>query len=177
VADLNEQNLRGKYWSLTVQRTAQVRCREQSLLLTGKLRVNEIRLPKAYLSNRNARSMSNQFPEEQTQAWHGPLSGTVREQICFSELRRSISRGTRKQSIAAGPSIRICMWRLIEDASSLEVYKKNFNPALAINGDIWSVLTWRNRRTATVRRNKVAEQQLGQSISFWPALHVRGTLI
>jgi DNA (cytosine-5)-methyltransferase 1 len=72
-------------------------------------------------------------------AWHAPLRGAVRAADLFSGCG-GLSLGVREASIALGRRFESVL-AVDNDASSLEVYKRNFNPAVPIDRDIRSVLS------------------------------------
>ena len=97
-------------------------------------------IPKGVSRKQDPRAMFDQvFLRSTKQAWHGPLRGSVRTADLFSGCG-GLSLGAREASIALGRQFAPVL-AIDHDASSLEVYKKNFNPMVAFKGDIWSVLT------------------------------------
>lgn len=106
----------------------------------GKARVTRFDLPTGVSVKQDARSMFDQvFLRSKTKAWHGPLRGSVRTADLFSGCG-GLSLGVREASTALGKRFEAA-FAIDDDATSLEVYKKNFNPKLAIKDDIWSVLS------------------------------------
>lgn len=90
-------------------------------------------------TKQDARSMFDQvFLRSTTPAWHAPLSGAVRTADLFSGCG-GLSLGVREASIALGKRFESVL-AVDNDAPSLEVYKRNFNPAVPIDRDIRSVL-------------------------------------
>jgi DNA (cytosine-5)-methyltransferase 1 len=88
----------------------------------------------------DARSMFDQvFLRSTEPAWHGPLRGTVRTADLFSGCG-GLSLGACEASAAVGKRFESAL-AIDDEAASLEVYKRNFNPKLAINHDILSVLS------------------------------------
>lgn len=73
------------------------------------------------------------------EVWHGPLRGSIRIADLFSGCG-GLSLGAREASRAMGLQFEPVL-AIDEDSASLEVYKKNFKPALAYNQDIWTLLT------------------------------------
>jgi DNA (cytosine-5)-methyltransferase 1 len=91
-------------------------------------------------TKQDARSMFDQvFLRSTKLAWHSPLRGAVRTADLFSGCG-GLSLGVCEASIALGKQFESVL-AVDNDASSLEVYKRNFNPAVSIDRDIRSVLS------------------------------------
>lgn len=106
----------------------------------GKTSVTRRDVPRGISVKQDARSMFDQvFLRSTKPAWHGPLSGSVRTADLFAGCG-GLSLGAREASAALGKRFE-SVFAIDDDATSLEVYKQNFIPKLAINRDIWSVLS------------------------------------
>jgi DNA (cytosine-5)-methyltransferase 1 len=106
----------------------------------GKCFQTRLDLPGSISTKQDARSLYEQvFLRSKNPAWHSPLSGVVRTADLFSGCG-GLSLGAREACTALGKQFK-SVWAIDEDARSLEVYKRNFNPTLATNVDIWSVLS------------------------------------
>lgn len=106
----------------------------------GKTSVTRRDVPGGISLNQDAGSMFDQVFLRSTEiAWHGPLRGSVRTADLFSGCG-GLSLGAREASAALGKRFE-SVFAIDNDATSLEVYKRNFNPKLALNQDIWSVLS------------------------------------
>jgi DNA (cytosine-5)-methyltransferase 1 len=91
-------------------------------------------------TKQDARSMFDQvFLRSTKPAWHAPLRGAVRTADLFSGCG-GLSLGVREASSALGKRFESVL-AVDNDAPSLEVYKRNFNPAVPIDRDIRSVLS------------------------------------
>lgn len=91
-------------------------------------------------SKQDARSMFDQvFLRSTKPAWHSPLRGTVRTADLFSGCG-GLSLGVREASTALGKRFQSVL-AVDNDPPSLEVYKRNFNPAVPIDRDIRSALS------------------------------------
>lgn len=106
----------------------------------GKSFTTEFDLPAQIPVNQDARALYDQvFLRSKKRAWHSPLRGTVRAVDLFSGCG-GLSLGTREASTALGKQFKSVL-AIDEDLSSLEVYKQNFSPTVAINDDIWKALS------------------------------------
>lgn len=93
-------------------------------------------------TKQDARSMFDQlFLRSTKPAWHSPLRSAVRAADLFSGCG-GLSLGVREASTALGKRFESVL-AVDNDAPSLEVYKRNFSPALPIDRDIRSVLSGR----------------------------------
>jgi DNA (cytosine-5)-methyltransferase 1 len=91
-------------------------------------------------TKQDLRSMFDQvFLRSTKPAWHAPLSGAVRTADLFSGCG-GLSLGVREASTALGKRFE-SVFAVDNDAPSLGVYKRNFNPAVPIDRDIRSVLS------------------------------------
>jgi DNA (cytosine-5)-methyltransferase 1 len=91
-------------------------------------------------TKQDARSMFDQvFLRSTKRAWHAPLRGALRTADLFSGCG-GLSLGVREASTALGKRFESVL-AVDNDAPSLEVYKRNFNPAVSIDQDIRSVLS------------------------------------
>lgn len=90
-------------------------------------------------TKQDARSMFDQvFLRGTKPAWHSPLRGSVRTADLFSGCG-GLSLGAREASIALGKQFESVL-AIDNDVPSLEVYKRNFDPAVPIDRDIRLVL-------------------------------------
>jgi DNA (cytosine-5)-methyltransferase 1 len=121
-------NEKGKYISRIVTRRDGKRFETRRDLIPG------------ISTKQDTRSMFDQvFLRSTAPAWHAPLRGTVRTADLFSGCG-GLSLGVREASTALGKQFKSVL-AVDNDASSLEVYKRNFNPAVPIDQDIRSVLS------------------------------------
>jgi DNA (cytosine-5)-methyltransferase 1 len=122
---LNEE---GKYVSRIVTRRDGTRFEARRDLIPG------------ITTKQDARSMFDQiFLRSTKPAWHAPLRGAVRTADLFSGCG-GLSLGVREASTALGKRFESVL-AIDNDAPSLEVYKRNFNPSVPIDRDIRSVLS------------------------------------
>lgn len=97
-------------------------------------------VPSTVSVKRDARSIYDQvFLRSKSQAWQGPLRGSVRGADLFSGCG-GLSLGAREASLALGRRFEAVL-AIDENPTNLKVYQTNFNPSFAINDDIWTVLT------------------------------------
>jgi len=91
-------------------------------------------------TKQDARTIFDQiFLRSTKAAWHAPLSGALRTADLFSGCG-GLSLGVREASTALGKRFESVL-AVDNDAPSLEVYKRNFNPAVPVDQDIGSVLS------------------------------------
>ena len=139
VADQDEQTSRRERESYEFNESRKYVSRTVTRV-DGKPFVTRLDVPAGVSVKQDARSMFDQvFLRSTKPAWHGPLRGSVRIADLFSGCG-GLSLGAREASTALGKRFDSVL-AIDEDAASLEVYKRNFNPAMAINSDIWSVLS------------------------------------
>ena len=88
----------------------------------------------------DARSMFDQvFLRSTKPAWHPPLRDSVRTADLFAGCG-GLSLGVREASTAIGKRFQSVL-AVDNDLASLEVYKRNFRPAVPINDGIWSIVS------------------------------------
>lgn len=91
-------------------------------------------------TKQDARSMFDQvFLRSTKPAWHSPLRGAVKTADLFSGCG-GLSLGVREASTALGKRFESVL-AVDNDTPSLEVYKRNFHPAVPIDRDIRLVLS------------------------------------
>lgn len=106
----------------------------------GKSFETRLEVPSGISTKQDLRALYDQvFLRSKRPAWHSPLRRTVRAADLFSGCG-GLSLGTREACTALGKQFKSVL-AIDEELSSLEVYKRNFSPTLAIGDDIWSVLS------------------------------------
>src|SRR6266404_3412161 len=106
----------------------------------GKSFETRLDVPTRVSIQQDARSMYDQvFLRSTKPACHAPLRGSVRTADLFSGCG-GLSLGVREACTALSKKAESVL-AIDEDSPSLEVFKRNFKPEVAINQDIWSVLS------------------------------------
>lgn len=115
-------------------------CVSRLLSIDGKSFETKYEIPRGVSLKQDVHSVYDQVFLRDSQPFVQPSSrGTIRAADLFSGCG-GLSLGVREASVAMGKRFESA-FALDSDESSLSVYKTNFNPAHALNEDIWSVLT------------------------------------